>query len=293
MPNYLPPLVGQSPEFNQVIHAARLVAATNAPVLLCGERGSGREALARQIHKLSPLSSGNIKLVNCAGLEMGELKDLLSESHGTLLLKEVAELSADDQVSLLRFMELLESGQHGQVLRLMAVTSEDLYALVSTGDFREDLYYRLNVVPLMLPALRERSEDIITLLKLMTADLARSHGRKAPRYSVSSRNILKAYLWPGNLLELKNFCERMVILNSGAIIQPEQLPMEMRQEGQPAGGEFGFKLPVGGVDLLALEGEVIRQALGMSGGNRSKAARLLGLTRDTLLYRLRKHCIES
>jgi len=130
------------------------------------------------------------------------------------------------------------------------------------------------------------------LIKRFSSDLARQYRRKAPNYSVTARNLLKAYSWPGNVRELRNFCERMVILFAGQTVQPENLPQEIRQ-GQVQGIEYtNFRLPKEGIDLQALEGDMIRQALTMAGGNRSKAARLLKVSRDTLLYRIQKHAIE-
>jgi DNA-binding NtrC family response regulator len=164
--------------------------------------------------------------------------------------------------------------------------------LVTKGGFREDLFYRLYVVPLDVPPLRERPDDLVLLLKHFSREISLLYKRPAPRYSVSARNLLKAYDWPGNLRELHNLCERMVILMAGRIVQPENLPLEIRCGKSSRQTGSLFALPAGGVDLLAMEGEMIRQALGMAGGNRSKAARLLRLTRDTLLYRIQKHNIQ-
>jgi DNA-binding NtrC family response regulator len=130
------------------------------------------------------------------------------------------------------------------------------------------------------------------MVKRMTSDIARAHGRRAPSYSVSARNLMKAHHWPGNIRELRNFCERMVILMAGAAVQPEDLPDEVRRGAGGKQGAFGFLLPEDGVDLQAFEADVIRQALGMSGGNRSRAARLLRISRDTLLYRIQKHALK-
>ena len=149
------------------------------------------------------------------------------------------------------------------------------------------------MVPLEVPPLRERTDDIIPLLKHFGHTMARSHNRRAPRFSVTSRNVLKAYPWPGNVRELKNLCQRMAILMAGQTVQPEDLPAEVRCSGPEDTAQDPFRLPPEGIDLLALEGNMIRQALGMTGGNRSKAARLLGISRDTLLYRIQKHAIDA
>jgi DNA-binding NtrC family response regulator len=165
---------------------------------------------------------------------------------------------------------------------------------VETGQFRRDLYHRLCVVPLELPPLRERPSDIPLLLEHFIAAAAREHGLQAPELRVSAVRLLKRYDWPGNLRELRNICERLVILLPGAAITPSNLPAEIRAAEAPEdGGLAGFRLPPNGIDLEQLEVEAIRQALTMADGNKSRAARLLGLSRDTFLYRLRKHLAEG
>ncbi|MCW8847574.1 MAG: sigma 54-interacting transcriptional regulator, partial [Sedimenticola sp.] len=273
-------MIGHSPVFTRVVNAARMVAATDVSVLISGEPGTGKALLAREIHAASPRASGVFKVISCSGLDENELEsELMSSAAGsTLYLDEVADLGLDAQAKLLHFLESIEAGRVGYPnVRILASTCGDLLALQTAGRFREDLYYRLHVVPMVLPALRERSDDIVLLLKQFTSDLARRHGRKAPRYSVTARNLIKQYRWPGNVRELHNFCERMVILMAGAIVQTTDMPEEIRRDAT-ATNESLFTLPIGGIDLFALEADMIRQAISMSGGNRSKAARLLGLT---------------
>ncbi len=284
-------LIGSSPAFLRVVHAARMVAATDATVLVIGERGSGKELLAREIHATSRRRNSPFRVVNCAGTSADQFSAELHglSDAGTLLLDEVGELSLENQAELIHGLDSLQGN-----IRLIASSSSDLHDLMSRGTFREDLYYRLYVVPLEIPSLRERSDDIIPLLKQFSQAMARTHNRRAPRYSVTSRSILKSYPWPGNVRELRNFCQRMVILMAGRIVQPEDLPAEVRCSAAGKGSaRVPFMLPPEGIDLLALEGDMIRQALGMTGGNRSKAARLLGISRDTLLYRIQKHAIEA
>jgi DNA-binding NtrC family response regulator len=163
---------------------------------------------------------------------------------------------------------------------------------VQSGAFRGDLYYRLYVVPLELPALRERVQDIGPLLAHFVRTAAAAHGLVPPRFTATAERQLRRYAWPGNVRELRNFCERMVILFSGGDVGPDNLPWEIRR-GEAAQGELAFRLPASGIDLNALEAEVIRQALSLAGGNKSRAARLLGLTRDTLLYRIQKYLIQA
>ena len=297
-------LLGNAPVYLRVLHAARLAAVTDAPVLLSGERGTGKLSLAQEIHACSERRLQPLAITHCAGISEARFEAELAacfepggsrdeaEGPGTLFLHQVEELSAASQLRLLHFLQSDAVAVAKPQMRLLASACGDLFGAVESGEFREDLFYHLHVVPLALPPLRERSEDIMLLAKDFTAKLSRALGRKPPRYSVSSRNLLKRYFWPGNLTELRNFCQRMVILMPGKIIQPENLPLEIRQNSEQKSGLPGFVLPAEGVDLLALEGDMIRQALGMSGGNRSRAARLLRISRDTLLYRINKHAIK-
>jgi DNA-binding NtrC family response regulator len=297
-------VLGQSPELMRVLNAARMAACTGANMLILGETGNGKETLAREIHNISPRRKASFVAVNCALIDGEQLAtELLGRSGGsqggqiqeanggTLFLGEVGELSAAAQARLLHFLEYRGASGHLDV-RIIAGSSKDLYVQVQAGTFREDLYFHLNVVPLEMPPLRERGDDVVLLLKRFTAEFARAHGRRVPTYSVGARRVLKTYRWPGNVKELRNFCERMVILMPGKTIQPENLPVEIRRGPVEKTVDKGFVLPQEGIDLSALEVDVIRQALGMSGGNRSKAARLLGLSRDTLLYRIQKYAIE-
>lgn len=303
-------LLGSSAEFLRAIHTARMVAGTDASVLVLGERGVGKELLAREIHASSRRREKPFLVVNCAGITEEQLEAELSvcaaeeldlpeaggaDEGGTLFLDEVGELSLEAQARLLNFLESREMGHPGCInARVIASSSVDLQALADSGRMRTDLFYRLYVVPVEVPALRERGGDIVLLLKQFSAELAHLHGRKAPRYSVTSRNLLKTYHWPGNVRELRNFCERMVILMAGKIVQPENLPIEIRRGSEQMPDlDRCFVLPAEGLDLVALEQDMIRQALGLTGGNRSKAARLLRITRDTLLYRIQKHAIDT
>ncbi len=294
-------LLGASPLFLRVLNTARMVAGTDTPVLITGERGTGKEMLAREIHAVSQWNRGAFHVINCTGVSGSEFQLELDRvggkreqsGAGTLFLDEVGELLPDAQQQLLHMLEShrLTVRQTGRP-RIIVSSSLDLRKLVDAGDLREDLYYRLFVVPLEVPPLRDRQEDIVILLKRFSSEFARVHNRRSPRYSVSARNLLKRYPWPGNVRELRNFCERMVILMAGQIIQPENLPQEIRQGPEQKRDRPRFLLPADGINLMELESDVIRQALGLSGGNRSKAARLLGISRDTLLYRIQKHAIE-
>ena len=295
-------LLGSNPAFIRLLHAMRMVAATDVNVMINGERGSGKTSLAREIHAYSRHRNNPFVSVNCAGISDTAFAAVLggaagSEKSGspeispgaTLFFDEVSELSGQSQSML---FHLLDAAGCDPGFRVLSSSSRDLMELVKANQFREDLFYRLYVVPLDLPPLRERPEDLIVLLKHFTREISAAHRRPAPHYSVSARNLMKEYAWPGNLRELHNLCERMAILMAGKIVQPEDLPLEIRHGKTSRKKEILFALPAEGVDLLEMEGEMIRQALGMAGGNRSKAARLLRLTRDTLLYRIQKHKIE-
>jgi len=295
-------LLGSNPGFLRLLHTMRMVAATDASVMINGEKGVGKTSLAKEIHTCSRRRNLPFLPINCAGMPDADFASIFSGGGqqenagsseiplgGTLLLDEVGELSERSQSILFHF---LDSAGSDQDLRVLSSSSRNLMDLVEQNQFREDLFYRLYVVPLDLPPLRERPEDLIVLLKHFSREISAAYKRPAPHYSVSARNLLKAYSWPGNLRELRNLCERMAILMAGKIVQPENLPMEIRRGKTNRKDGSLFALPADGIDLLAVEGDMIRQALGMAGGNRSKAARLLRLTRDTLLYRIQKHNIE-
>jgi DNA-binding NtrC family response regulator len=282
------PLIGQSAAFQRLLHAANMVAATDASVLLSGEVGSGRERIAREIHRLSLRRRSTYLALNCAILD--DLGAARQAADGTLFLGDVDQLRGPLQGDLLA---LLETGCLQGVpldVRLVASAGLGIARRVQAGEFRQDLYYRLNVVPLEVPALHERPEDIPLLLKAFIKEFAQRHGRRAPEFSVGAKNLLKCYLWPGNIRELRNFAERLVILLPGQTIQPENLPLEIKMQPAP-GTNTPFQLPEDGVDLNALEADILRQALTLAGGNRSKASRLLRISRDTFLYRLQKFAL--
>jgi DNA-binding NtrC family response regulator len=320
MKNEDTPLIGESPEMQSVLHAAALVAAADVPVLIEGESGTGKDLLARRMHRQSRRAQSDFIAVNCAALPENLAESLLyghrkgaftgavsdhdgyvvAAHHGSLFLDEVAELTPAVQAKLLRFLESGECQPVGQPqprtvdVRVIAATNRDLQKLVAAGRFREDLYYRLRVVPLELPALRERSGDVRLLIRRLSDRLAAQHGLQAPRFSAAAARLLDNYSWPGNVRELRNFCERMVVLFGGRTVGSDNLPLEIRCNGITGGTSTGqlFRLPAQGIRLDELEGQLIRQALAQTNGNRSRAARLLGLTRDTLLYRIRKHAIN-
>ena len=290
-------LIGSSPAFQRMRNAARLVAGTDVGVLLLGEPGSGRSALAREIHRLSPRARGPLIPFTCTGAPEGALPATLARmpsgsgaAQATLYLDEVAELSTPDQARLLHLLAAADAAP-GSAPRVIAASAQDLGAAVREGRFRRDLYLRLCVVPIEIPPLRDRVLDLSALCDHFQSGAAERHQLPPPRLSAGAERIFRRYLWPGNLRELSNLCERLVILYPGSQVRPEDLPRELTAGQGGAPEAAGFTLPPQGIDLNQLEAELIRQALSLASGNKSRAARLLGLTRDTLLYRIQKHLI--
>jgi transcriptional regulator with PAS, ATPase and Fis domain len=310
-------LIGDSPELQRVLWAAKISATSDVTVLIEGESGSGKELFAQLIHRESTRQMASMISVNCAAIPdnlaeslfFGHLKGsftgaitdqqgyIQAADKGTLFLDEVGELSLSLQAKLLRFLESSEYQQVGSTqvkhvdVRVIAATNRDLRAEIERGNFRADLFYRLYVIPLEIPSLRERRADLPLLLTHFTQALSAQYNLAAPRYSKSALNCLKTYSWPGNVRELRNLCERMTILLSGKMIEIENLPLEI-QTNQQAQQKALISLPDQGLSLEKVEIELIQQALKKTTGNRSKAARLLGLTRDTLLYRMKKYSLS-
>ena len=311
-------MLGQAPEFQTVLRAMRIVSATDATVLVTGESGTGKELLARALYENSHRRDKPFVTVNCAALPVqlaeselfghrrgaftGATSDgvgrLLAADGGTLFLDEIGELPPAVQAKLLRFLETGECQPVGEPMsrrvdvRIIAATNRDLSQAVKEGTFRGDLFYRLYVVPLELPPLRERTGDIHLLLQGLTQQLAAQYNLQPPRYTKATLRLLNGYAWPGNVRELKNFCERMLILFAGHLIEPTNLPQEIQLlQGHGNQVTDGFELPEHGICMDELEVSLIKQALCKTAGNRSRAARLLGLTRDTLLYRMKKYAI--
>jgi transcriptional regulator with PAS, ATPase and Fis domain len=307
---------GNSPELMEILRAADLVAATDVAVLITGETGTGKELLARRIHQNSRRHDKPFISVNCAALPESLAESLLfghrqgafTGAHsarrgfiaeadgGTLLLDEVGEMPLPVQAKLLRFLESGEYQPLGKVdarrsdVRLIAATNSDLCEAVESGSFRRDLFYRLNVVPLEVPPLRKRSGDLVALIDTINNSLADEHQAPTPLYTPAAIAAMEQYSWPGNVRELRNFLERMLILFNGNQIDITNLPAEMLPQPGSTKADM-FRLPSGGLSLESLEVDLMTQALDASHGNKSGAARLLGLTRDTFLYRLKKYAL--
>lgn len=307
-------IIGQSPALDSLIRSAKIVAATNVTVLLKGDTGTGKEVFAHAIKNASPRAKKEFLTLNCAALPESLIESelfghkkgsftgathntpglLQAADGGTLFLDEINSLPLSIQAKLLRFLDSGECLAVGDIrpykvdVRVIAATNTDLNELIAQGAFRSDLYFRLNVVPFELPRLAERGEDIELLAAHFFALFEKSHNIKAPKFSKATLKILKHYQWLGNIRELRNLCERLSILFSGQTIEPEHLPVEFQSESAQV-ETHDFILPSVGLKLDALEANLINQALDRTQGNRSKSAKLLGITRDTLLYRMQKH----
>jgi len=311
-------MVGRSPNFESLMRSAYMVAATDVTVLITGETGTGKELLANELLQLSPRVDKPFVALNCAALPesiaeselfghrkgaftgaISHHKGLLQSAHGgTLFLDEVDSLTLALQAKLLRFLETGECQPVGEArtenvdVRIIAASNASLDKKVDAREFRGDLYYRLNVVPLVIPPLRERQSDIEDLIHHFLTKFATQHSAAKPNISNAALGAMKSYNWPGNIRELKNLCERLSILLAGRTIERDNLPSEILHAGI-RGTHPVINLPQAGLNLETLEVDLIHQALERTGGNRSKSARLLGMTRDTFLYRIQKYEIAG
>lgn len=310
--------IGQSPAFESLIRSAKIVASTDVTVLIKGETGTGKEMLATAIQKDSNRANKPFITLNCAALPEGLIESELfghkkgsftgaiankqglfqAANGGTLFLDEINSLPMNIQTKLLRFLESGECLAVGETkpyisnVRVIAATNADLNKQIAAGDFRQDLYFRLNVVPIELPSLKQRTEDIESLVKHFLTLFSANHSIVAPKFSKRAFKTLRGYSWPGNIRELRNLCERLSILLAGQTIEPENLPHEF-SSCISAPDNSSFILPELGLHLDDLEADMIHQALARTNGNRSQTARLLGLSRDTLLYRIQKHGLAT
>jgi len=301
-------ILGQSPQITHLMRTIPIIAASDASVLIYGETGTGKELLAHALHAQSGRKDKPFSTINCAALPTEGLEEhlfgrcnangeielrgkFLAAESGTVFLDEVNALPLSVQAKVLRFLEAGECQLQGSHklhtvdVRILAASSVDLQQDVSKEEFRADLFYRLQVVPLNLPPLRERTEDIMLLLRHFGREFSAKNA--VVRYAKAAEHCLQTYAWPGNVRELMNFCQRMALLSPGKSIQAEDLPVEMLPEA--AANDHAFVLPPTGIKLAQVELDLIEQALEMAAGNRSRAARLLGVSRDTLLYRMQKY----
>jgi two-component system response regulator PilR (NtrC family) len=300
----------------RVVELVNRVAPTDTTVLIQGETGTGKDVVAHTIHRQSRRSSGPFVPINCAavpdalleselfGYERGAFtgahrrkRGVIEEAdHGTLLLDEIGAMKPDMQSKLLRVLEartLRRVGGEADIavdIRVIAATNTDLRAAVSEARFREDLYYRLRVVEIQMPPLRERIEDLELFIASFVPELNRALGKQIGGVSPTALDLMRAYTWPGNTRELRNVLERAVILCDEEIIQPNHLPQEIISsftEDLASPNPFLFyRLAQGGLDLRttmdSLRASLVRQALDQTGGDVREAAALLSLSPDEL-----------
>jgi two-component system, NtrC family, response regulator AtoC len=311
-------IVGGSAAMEQVRSmTARLAASETTTVLVEGESGAGKEVVARAVHFQSARAERPFLQVNCAALpehlleselfghERGSFTDAHAQKRGlfesaeggTVMLDEIGDLPPGGQAKLLRLLENKTFRRVGGVhelrcdIRVIAATNVDLEERVAAGRFRADLFFRLNVVRIVVPPLREHAEDVPTLVAHFVARFNREMSREVRGVSPPAMEMLKAHPWPGNVRELRNVIERAFILHAGAEeIRPEHLTPEIRKLSVPKRQER-LVPPVsdGGLVLDDVERKLIAEAMERASGNQSRAARLLGVSRDTLRYRLKKH----
>lgn len=308
-------LIGSAPTMKRLFESMELVARTPSLVLVHGETGTGKELVARAIHFNSPRKEKPFVILNCGAIPANLMEaELFGHSKGaftgaeqkrkgkfeaadggTLFLDEIGEIPLELQPKLLRVLEsgtLDRIGEDNPVqvdVRIVAATHRDLGSMVGDGSFRQDLYYRLSVVPLAIPPLRERRQDIPLLAAHFLSRMARRTDRSGLEFDPSTLDLFEAYRWPGNVRELENVIERMVVLSRDDRLTPDAVPLEIRSQPSASVGGPGFRLPEDGVSLEALEIDLIRQALEREHGNQTRAAQRLGLTRNTLLYRMQKY----
>ena len=308
-------MVGESEPMQRVYSLVEMVADSDVTVLLTGESGTGKELISRAIHHKSPRADGPFITLNC-----GALPDNLFESElfgyekgaftgamttkmgrfeladgGTLLLDEVGELSLKSQVDFLRVLETKAFRRLGGTkllnvdTRIIAATNRNLEEAVKQGDFREDLYYRLNVVPIRLPPLRDRADDIPLLVDRFLAECATQHHREPKEVSRESMRLLRLYGWPGNIRQLRNLMERLVVTVKDTMIQPEHLPEEIQASKEDA----RTMVVTLGTSLDQLEREVIQRTLTEITNHREKAAKLLGISLRALQYKIKEYGIRN
>jgi DNA-binding NtrC family response regulator len=306
-----PNIVARSPKMQEVLATVERVARTNSTVLLGGESGVGKDLIARAIHEKSRRASGPFLKINSTaipenlleselfGFEKGAFTGAVASKpgkfeladKGTLFLDEIGDVPPATQVKLLRVLQEREFERLGGTrtvkvdVRLIAATNKDLRQALEQGTFREDLYYRLNVVPIDIAPLRERKEDIPDLVNLFISRFTGESGKPVQGITPEAMQVLVNYHWPGNVRELQNIVERACALAKGNVLGPSDIHLDIRPS-KGANSPGGF-LP-DGMTLEQWEDEMVQEALRRANGNKSQAARLLGLSRNALRYRLSK-----
>jgi transcriptional regulator with PAS, ATPase and Fis domain len=306
-----------SAKMRELVQQARRVAASDATVLIRGESGVGKEGLARLLHHRSPRAAGPLLSVNCAAVPEGLLESELfghvkgaftgavservglfeSARGGTLLLDEIGDVSPAMQAKLLRVLQEREVRRVGETktrsidVRILAATHRDLEAEVAAGRFRQDLYYRLRVIELLVPPLRERIEEVMPLAVRFLAEHAQHSGQPAALLSPEARRALLSYSWPGNVRELSNAIERAAVLAGGARIEIGDLPVELQRESSTAPSTAAAAHPA--LTLAEAERRHILGTLAAALGNRARAAQMLGIGQATLFRKLKQYGVTA
>lgn len=312
---YIEELNSKNEKLNSIYKAIEQIGKADASVLIIGENGTGKKVIARKIHQLSNRRKGPFIIFNCGALSdeqaEGELfgyeKDFLKNyqekklgkfelaNKGTIFLDDIEEMSLNMQLKLLRVLEEKEIQRFGEVenikvdVRVIAASNKDLKDAVVNGTFREELYYKLNVIPIEIPPLRARKEDISDLVDLFIRKYDMHN--KIKGISPEALKMIRNYHWPGNIRELENVIERIVILSNDPYIKSTDLPIEILDQRKKAKEPIIY-FPEEGISLEEVEKELIIKALSMSKNNQSKAAQLLGITRSALIYRMQKYLIN-
>ena len=303
-------LLGESAEMRKVFEAIAKVAPTSATILIAGESGTGKELVARAIHYNSPRASAPFVPVNCGGIPEQLLESELfgyvkgaftgaTESRagffqtadgGTIFLDEISDTSPSMQIKLLRTLQDKEVCMIGARrtrkvdVRILAATNKDLLSLVKRGAFREDLFFRLNVITIPVPPLRQRGNDILLLAHHFAVKFAGELGKQPPRFSDSALQVLRNYYWPGNVRELENVIQRLVVMTDGDVMEVPDMPPLMRFSA--------LREPDLNRTLAEVEAEYIRNVLASVDGNKTQAARILGVDRKTLREKLKPEKTE-
>jgi len=308
-------IVARSPKMQEVLATVERVAPTHSTVLLGGESGVGKDLIARAIHEHSRRAAGPFIKINCTAIPENLLESELFgyekgaftgantskpgrfelADKGTIFLDEIGDVPGSIQVKLLHVLQDRQFDRLGGTktlkvdVRVIAATNQDLRAALEQGTFRQDLYYRLNVVLISIPPLRERKEEIPYLVDYFIARFARESDKPLTGITSAALQLLADFHWPGNVRELENIIERAVALSTGTVIDTADIRLDISTSAPAAAASGGSApFPPEGMTLEQFEDEIIREALRRAGGNKSQAARLLGLSRNALRYRLSK-----
>ncbi|MGH7176979.1 MAG: sigma-54-dependent transcriptional regulator [Tepidisphaeraceae bacterium] len=304
-------IIGKSASMQQVVQTARQVAASDIPVLVMGESGTGKELIARAIHNNSRRRKQRMVTLNCAGLSESILEDELfghirgaftgaqtdragrfeHADKGTLFMDEIGDMPQAMQAKLLRVLEngeVVRLGSNEPIrvdVRLISATNRELDEMVADRRFREDLYFRIKGATILIPPLRQRREDIPLLVYYFLQHSADRHGKQIDGVKPETQQMLMSYSWPGNVRQLKNVIENMVVMSPDGELAPEALPREIRPTGRDVGGMSNLV----GISLEQAERELIRNTLKMTNGNREQTAKILGIGERTLYRKIKEY----